>query len=57
MVEHMHKTEIWILTNKCGINLKHENEAEEPWLFSLVFVFKIIPHSLVKIQNSFLCMC
>ena len=23
-------------------NLKHENEAEEPWLFSLVFVFKII---------------
>ena len=23
-------------------NLKYENEAEEPWLFSLVFVFKII---------------
>ena len=23
-------------------NIKHENEAEEPWLFSLVFMFKII---------------
>ena len=23
-------------------NIKHENEAEEPWLFSLVFTFKII---------------
>ena len=32
----------WILTNKCENNLKHENEAEWPWLFSLVFVFKII---------------
>ena len=40
--QHMHKKEFWILTNKCGNNLKHENEAEEPWLFSLVFVFKII---------------
>ena len=38
----MHKKEFWILTNKCGNNLKHENEAEKPWLFSLVFVFKII---------------
>ena len=32
----------WILTNKCGNNLKHEIEAGEPWPFSLVFVFKII---------------
>ena len=38
----MHRKEFWILTNKCGNNLKHENEAEEPWLFSLVFVLKII---------------
>ena len=28
--------------NKCGNNLKNENEAGEPWPFSLVFVFKII---------------
>ena len=42
LLQRMHKKEFWILTNKCGNNLKHENEAEEPWLFSLVFVFKII---------------
>ena len=50
LLQHMHKKEFWILTNKCGNNLKQENEAEalncqwaeEPWLFSLVFVFKII---------------
>ena len=34
------KNEFWNLTNKCVNNLKHENEAE--WLFSFVFVFKII---------------
>ena len=38
----MHKKEFWILTNKCGNNLKHENEAEWPWPPSLVFAFKII---------------
>ena len=53
----MHKKEFWILTDKCGNNLKHENEDEEPWPFSLVFVFKIISTLLVKIQNSFLCKC
>ena len=42
LLQHMLKKEFWILTNKCGNNLKHENEAEELWLFSLVFVFKII---------------
>ena len=42
LLQHMHEKEFWILTNKCGNNLKHENEAEEPWLFSLVFVSKII---------------
>ena len=42
ILQHMHKKEFWILTNKCGNNPKYENEAEEPWLFSLVFVFKII---------------
>ena len=41
LLQHMHKKEFWILTNKCGNNLKHENEAEKPWPFSLVFVFKI----------------
>ena len=25
----MHEKELWILTNKRGNNLKHENEAEE----------------------------
>ena len=42
LLQHMHKKEFWILTNKCENNNKHENEAEEPWLFSLVLVFKII---------------
>ena len=42
LLHHMLKKEFWILTNKCGNNLKHENEAEWPWLFSLVFVFEII---------------
>ena len=42
LLQHMRKKEFWNLTNKCENNLKHENEAEEPWLFSLVFVFKII---------------
>ena len=42
LLQHMHKKEFWILTNKCGNNLKYENEAEEPWLFSLLSVFKII---------------
>ena len=40
LLQHMLKKEFWILTNKCGKNLKHENEAE--WLFSLVFLFEII---------------
>ena len=26
----MHKKEFWILTNKCGNNLTHKNEAEWP---------------------------
>ena len=34
ILQHMHKKEFWILTNKCGNNLKHKNEAEEPWLSS-----------------------
>ena len=42
ILQHMHKKELWILMNKCGNNLKNENEAGEPWPFSLVFVFKII---------------
>ena len=42
LLQQMHKKEFWIFTNKCGNNRKRENEAEEPWLLSLVFVFKII---------------
>ena len=49
----MHKKELWILTHKCGNNLKHENEAEEPWLFSLVFVFKIISTFIGQNPNFF----
>ena len=58
-LQHMHKKEFWILTNKYGNNLKHENEAEEPWPFSLVLVFtlRLFPYLLVKIKHSFLCMC
>jgi hypothetical protein len=26
----LRKKEFWILTNKCGYKLKHENEAEGP---------------------------
>ena len=29
--EAKNKKEFWILTNKCGNNLEHENEAEWPW--------------------------
>ena len=51
--QHMHKKEFGILTIKLGNKLKHENEAEGhgPSCLSLS------PHLLVKIQNSFLCMC
>jgi hypothetical protein len=38
----MHKKEFWILTNKCGNKLKHENEAEASWPLSLVYVFTLI---------------
>jgi hypothetical protein len=34
--QHMHKKEFWILTNKCGNKLKHENEA---FVFKLIFTF------------------
>ena len=30
LLQHMHKKEFWILTNKCGNNLTHKNEAEWP---------------------------
>jgi hypothetical protein len=30
LLQRMHKKEFWILTNKCGKKLKHENEAEGP---------------------------
>ena len=31
LFQRMLEKEFWILTNKCGNNLKHENEAEGPW--------------------------
>ena len=57
LLQHMHKKVFWILTNKCGNNLKHENKAEEPWLFSLIFVFKIISTLIGENPKFFLCMC
>jgi hypothetical protein len=30
LLQHMHKKEFWILANKCGNKLKHENEAKGP---------------------------
>ena len=32
LLQHMLKKEFWILTNKCGNNLKNENKAEWPWV-------------------------
>ena len=32
LLQHMLKKEFRILTNKCGNNLKNENETEWPWL-------------------------
>ena len=55
--QHMHKREFWILTNKSGNNVKHENEAEGPWPLSLVFVFKIIFTFVDQNPKFFLCMC
>ena len=52
LLQHMHKKEFWILTNKCGNNLKHENEAEEPWLFSLVFDSRILRRSICESSLS-----
>ena len=43
LLQHMHKKEFCILTNKCGNNLlntKTRLSQEEPW--PLVFVFKLI---------------
>ena len=37
-LRHMHNNEFWILSNKCGNNLKQENEADMLW----PFMFKII---------------
>ena len=38
LFQRMLEKEFWILTNRCGNNLKHENETQEPWPVSL-FVF------------------
>ena len=47
----MHKKEFWILTNKCGNNLEHENEAEEP--FSLHILSRLMP----EIVNDIDALC
>ena len=57
LFQRMLEKEFWILTNKCGNNLKHENEAEGPWPVSLVFVFKIISTIIGQNPKFFLCMC
>jgi hypothetical protein len=58
LLQHIHKKEFWILTNKCGNKLKHENEAEGPIKrgHGLVFVFKLISTFNSHNPNSFLCM-
>ena len=56
-LQHRHKKECWILTNKCGNNLKHKNEAKEPPLFSLVFVCKIISTFIGQNPKFFFYAC
>ena len=53
----MHKKEFWILTNKCGNKLKHETEAEGPWPWASFSCLSLFPCLIVKIPNSFLCIC
>ena len=55
--QHMHKTKFGILTIKHGNKLKHENEAEGHGPSAPVSCLSLFSHLLVKIQNSFLCMC
>ena len=49
----MHKKELWIFTNKCRKNVKHENEAEGHGLSALFWGLRLFPRSLVKIQNFY----
>ena len=53
LLQHMHKKEFWILTNKCGNNLKQVNGAEWPWPLSLVFAFKVISTFIGQISKFF----
>ena len=57
LFQHMHKKEFWILINKCGNNLKHENEDGGHGYSASFSCLRLFPHLLFKIQNSFLCMC
>ena len=52
LLQHMRVKEFWILTNKCGNNLKHENEDGGHGHSASFSCFRF-PHLLVKIQNSF----
>jgi hypothetical protein len=36
LLQHMHKKEFWILTHKCGNQLKHENEVKGPGQFPII---------------------
>ena len=49
LLQHMLKNEFWILSNKCGNNLKHENEAEWPWLLKTVLVVTYLPERSIKV--------
>ena len=53
LLQRMHKKELWILTKKCGNNLKHESEAGGHWHSASFSCLRLFPHLLVKIQNSF----
>ena len=55
--QHMHKKEFWILTIKHGNKLEIENEAEGHGTSASVSCLSVFPHLLVKIQNSFSCIC
>ena len=58
LLQHMHEKEFWILTNKCGNDLEHESEAEEPWLLALIiFTFSNLLENPVCMNINPVCMC
>ena len=55
--QHMHRKVFGILTIKHENRIKHESEAEGHGPSASVSCLSLFSHLLVKIQNSFLCMC